>query len=128
MWGYLGKNRITLEQLQADHERIGKLIAELPTASEFRQVSKRYLERAQRNTDALRGVEEEAFGFLVQIIDLALPYDQAEPIIGDLWEAYLRRLPTGGHAKRWLMVQIGWVLFNRAVDILRQVAAARAGK
>ena len=66
---------------------------------------------------------------IVQILDLALDPKKADEVIGDLLEQYPRRLAFGpGHAKRWLVAQIGWVLFGRAPDVIRQVAAARAGK
>jgi hypothetical protein len=66
---------------------------------------------------------------IVQILDLALDPKKADGVIGDLLEQYPRRLAFGpGHAKRWLVAQTVRVLFGRALDVIRQVAAARAGK
>lgn len=66
---------------------------------------------------------------IVQILDLALDPKKADEVIGDLLEQYPRRLAfSPGHAKRWFVAQAAWIIFNRALDVIRQVAAARAGK
>jgi hypothetical protein len=66
---------------------------------------------------------------IVQILDLVLDPKKADEVIGDLLEQYPRRLSiSGAHAKRWLVVQAAWIVFDRALDVIRQVAAARAGR
>jgi hypothetical protein len=66
---------------------------------------------------------------MVQILDLALDPEKADGVIFDLLEQYPRRLAFGpGHAKRWLVAQTVRVIFGRALAVIRQVAAARAGK
>ena len=65
---------------------------------------------------------------IVQILDIALDHRKADEVIGDLLEQYPRGRALGpGHAKRWLVAQTAWVIFYRALDVIRQVAAARAG-
>jgi hypothetical protein len=68
-------------------------------------------------------------GVMVQLLDLVLDPKKADEVIGDLLEQYPSRLALGsGHAKRWLVAQAAWIVFDRALDVIRQVAAARAGK
>jgi hypothetical protein len=53
----------------------------------------------------------------------------AEAAVGNLRELYARRLAVNpGHAKRWLIAQTAWIVFGRAMDVLRRFNRARAGK
>src|SRR5271166_1022220 len=58
------------------------------------------------------------FGIAAQIIDLVLEPEAAESAIVNLSELYVRRhRMSSGHAKRWLIAQLGWIVFGRAMDV-----------
>lgn len=62
-------------------------------------------------------------------LDLALEPDSAESAIANLDELYCRRVATNrGHAKRWLLAQVIWIVFGRVIELLAKYSAARAGK
>jgi hypothetical protein len=91
----------------------------LPTESVGWEVVK-----LQLDPDAAR-----LFDRIQQFVDLILEPDSAESAIGNLEELYRRRLAVNpGHAKRWLIAQVGWLMFRRAMELLRTFSAARAGK
>ena len=78
---------------------------------------------------ATEPTEARWFQSLARLIDLLLEPDNAESAIANLDEAYRRRLATHpGHARRWLFAQFGWIVFGRAMELLRTFSAARAGK
>jgi hypothetical protein len=71
----------------------------------------------------------QRFNTLAKFLDLILEPDEAESTIGDLAESYARRLwADPGHAQRWLVAQVGWIVFGRAMDVFRRFMRARAGK
>jgi hypothetical protein len=62
-------------------------------------------------------------------IDYCLEPESADTAVANLEELYLRRLAVDpGHAKWWLFVQFAWLVFGRAIELLRTFSAARAGK
>jgi hypothetical protein len=76
-----------------------------------------------------RPARRQLIGTVVQMLDLVLDPKKADEVIGDLLEQYPRRLAISpGHAERWLVAQTVRVIFGRALDVIRQVAAARAGR
>jgi hypothetical protein len=73
--------------------------------------------------------ESLLFRRMANFIDLLLEPESAESAIGDLRERYRQRAETdAAHAKRWLIVQVGWLAFERAMQLLGRFSAARAGK
>jgi len=73
--------------------------------------------------------EGKTFRGMAHFIDLILEPEAAESAIGDLAEGFQRRAPLDlGHATRWLWAQVARLTFHRALDIVRSVALARAGK
>jgi hypothetical protein len=73
--------------------------------------------------------EGETFRRVANFVDLILEPEAADSVIGDLFEDYSRRCGMGrGHLKRWLIAQLGWIIFGRALDIVRRAVRARAGK
>jgi hypothetical protein len=69
------------------------------------------------------------FGRIQQFVDLLLEPESAESAIANLDELYRRRLAKNpGHAKRWLVAQVGWIVFGRAMELFGRFSAARAGK
>jgi hypothetical protein len=71
----------------------------------------------------------QLFNTLAKFLDLILEPDKAESAIGNLAELYERRLRADPvHAQRWLVAQVGWIVFGRAMDVFRRVMRARAGK
>jgi hypothetical protein len=70
------------------------------------------------------------FNSLAKFVDLILDDDdKAESTIGNLAELYGRRLSADrGHAQRWLVMQVGWIVFGRAMDVLHRFMRARAGR
>jgi hypothetical protein len=69
------------------------------------------------------------FNRAAMFLDLALEPDAAEDAISNLAELYARRLAVNpGHAKRWLVAQVLWVVFGRAMDLFSRFTRARAGK
>jgi hypothetical protein len=73
--------------------------------------------------------EGDFFRGLANFVDLVLEPDSAESAIGNLDELYRRRVVTNpGHAKRWLVAQVIWIAFGRAMELLAKFSAARAGK
>ena len=75
------------------------------------------------------GLNDRGFSGAARLIDLILPPDAAESVIGDLGEQYSRRVKAdAAHAKWWLFAQVVWIVFGRAMDVVARVSAARAGK
>jgi hypothetical protein len=73
--------------------------------------------------------EDRVFQGLASFIDLILPSDRAEGVIGDLAEGYARRMARSPrHARRWLGFQVAWIVYGRAMDLFRLFNRARAGK
>ena len=71
----------------------------------------------------------QLFNTLAKFLDLILEPDEAESTIGNLAELYARRLRADpGHAQRWLVAQVVWIVFGRAMDVFRRFMRARAGK
>jgi hypothetical protein len=71
----------------------------------------------------------QLFNTLAKFLDLILEPDKAESTIGNLAELYERRLwADPRHAQRWLVAQVGWIVFGRALDLFRRFMRARAGK
>ena len=69
------------------------------------------------------------FDHVQQFLDLILEPESAESAIANFDELYRRLLATNPrHAKRWLIAQVGWLVFRRAMELLRMFSAARAGK
>ena len=82
-----------------------------------------YLERRSNERPLQR------FNTLAKFLDLILEPDKAESTIGNLAELYERRLwADPSHAQRWLVAQVGWIVFGRAMDVFRRFMRARAGK
>jgi hypothetical protein len=78
---------------------------------------------------ATESKEARWFQSFARLIDLILEPDSAESAIANLDEAYRRRLATHpGHAKRWLIAQVVWIVYGRATELLGTFSAARAGK
>jgi hypothetical protein len=76
-----------------------------------------------------RSTEDALFRGAANIVDLLLEPESAESAIGDLEERYRRRVKIdAAHAKRWLIIQVGWLAFGRAMELLGRFSAARAGK
>ncbi len=68
-------------------------------------------------------------GSAANFLDLLLEPEAAEEAIGNLSELYERRLVVNpGHAKRWLVAQVVWIVFGRAMDVFGRFMRARAGK
>lgn len=93
------------------------------------------LARVRSSLDAahenVRSIETSVrlFNSLAHFLDLLLEPDAADDVIGNLRELYARRLAVdSAHAKRWLVAQVVWIVFGRAIDILGRVMRARAGK
>jgi hypothetical protein len=62
-------------------------------------------------------------------LDLILEPDAAEDALGNLAELYARRLAVNpSHAKRWLIAQVVWIVYGRAMDVWGRFTTARAGK
>ena len=73
--------------------------------------------------------EGETFRRVANFIDLILEPEDAEDLIANLDEGFQRRAAVeGGHGRRWLWAQVGWIMFGRALDVVRSVVRARAGK
>jgi hypothetical protein len=71
----------------------------------------------------------QRFNMLAKFLDLILEPDKAESTIGNLAELYWRRLRADpSHAQQWLVAQVGWIVFGRAMDVFRRFMRARAGK
>lgn len=71
----------------------------------------------------------QRFNKLAKFLDLILEPDKAESTIGNLAELYGRRLRADpSHAQRWLVAQVGWIVFGRAMDVFHRFMRARAGR
>lgn len=69
------------------------------------------------------------FNGVANFLDLLLEPEAAENAVGNLAELYVRRLAVNpGHAKRWLIAQVVWIVFGRAMDLFGRFTRARAGK
>ncbi len=72
---------------------------------------------------------ESFFNALADVLDLLLEPDAAEAAIGDLAEMYRQRSESRPrYAKVWLFVQVGWLVYARAMDVYSRFTRARAGK
>ena len=81
------------------------------------------------STPLLTAPHTRAFLNASKFIDLILEPEDAENLIANLHEGFQRRAALeGGHARRWLWAQVGWIAFGRALDVVRNVVRARAGK
>jgi hypothetical protein len=95
------------------------------TKSDLAYLAKSDLEMLRRSHER----PAQRFNTLAKFIDLILESDKAESTIGNLAELYARRLRADpSHAQRWLVAQVGWIAFGRAMDLFRRFMRARAGK
>jgi hypothetical protein len=112
-----------LQFLKSMQETIESLEIETDSLS-FRLPSASWTENSAIDPSAAR-----LFHRLERFIDILLEPEKAESAIANLDELYRRRLELdGGHAKRWLIAQVGWIVFGRGMELLRMFSAARAGK
>jgi hypothetical protein len=95
---------------------------------QLRMLTERML--TEDNLAILRRLRSEPlFNRAAMFLDLALEPDAADDAIGNIAELYARRLDVNpGHAKRWLVAQVTWIVFGRAMDLFGRFMRARAGK
>ena len=87
------------------------------------------VEAAANANEIVMMPEGETFRRVANFVDLILEPEDADSVIGDLFEDYSRRCGMErGHLKRWLIAQVCWIIFGRALDIVRRAVRARAGK
>lgn len=103
--------------------RIGKVRS--LTKSDLAYLAKSDLEMLRRSHER----PAQRFNTLAKFLDLILEPDKAESTIGNLAELYARRLRADpSHAQRWLVAQVVWIVFGRAMDVFRRLMRARAGR
>jgi hypothetical protein len=101
---------------------------------ELRAFAEKQVEDTLQQLVKTQGSEEKAgatrlFETLANVLDLLLEPEAAEDAIGNLAELYARRVAVGpGHAKRWLVAQVIWIIYGRAMDLFGRFMRARAGK
>jgi hypothetical protein len=121
------ERRLRAELERGESVDVGKFVAALHRAS--RQGLRIGRDPFRLESREQRSTEDGLFRGAANIIDLLLEPDDAESTIGDLAERYRLRVETNpAHAKRWLIVQVGWLAFGRAMELLARFSAARAGK
>jgi hypothetical protein len=95
------------------------------TKSDLAYLTKSDLEMLRRSHER----PAQRFNTLAKFLDLILEPDEAESTIGDLAESFAPRFRADpGHAQWWLVAQVGWIVFGRAMDVFRHFMRARAGK
>ena len=110
--------RIELEDLRIRRIREVRALIKEDLLIDAGVVERRPLERPGR-----------LFNALANFLDLLLEPDAAETAIGDLAEMYRQRSERSpGYAKVWLVVQVGWLVYGRAMDVYSRFTRARAGK
>ena len=84
-------------------------------------------ERQRELYDELR--RRRLFQGTAMLLDMILEPVSAEDAIGNLAELYASRVAVNpGHAQRWLIAQVFWIVFGRAMDLFGRFMRARAGK
>jgi hypothetical protein len=109
---------------QIDRHRLRKRLEELDEKLDVFEA----LVDAERQR---RGLEKPTrlFNGVADFLDLLLEPEAAEDAIDNLAEVYVRRLAANpGHAKRWLIAQVIWIIYGRAMDVFGRFMKARAGK
>jgi hypothetical protein len=64
----------------------------------------------------------------LRFVDCLFKPDEAEELIGDLFEQYNRRASTPVYRKIWLWCQVTHMGLEEAIKLLRLYTRARAGK
>jgi uncharacterized Zn finger protein (UPF0148 family) len=109
----------------AELEQLGIKAVRPLTKSDLAYLAKSDLEMLRRSHER----PAQRFNTLAKFLDLILKPDNAESAIVILAELYERRLRADpSHAQRWLVAQVGWIVFGRAMDVFRHFMRARAGK
>ena len=116
--------------LTADPEQIiYKVNVEILRAWAEKQLEDKLQEGGKMQAPEEKARATRLFETLANVLDLLLEPDAAEDAIGNLAELYARRLAVNpGHAKRWLVAQVLWMVFGRAIDLFGRIMRARAGK
>src|SRR5208337_2399540 len=86
-------------------------------------------ERRTEREKTIRSTEKSVrlFNMAADFLDLLLEPDAAESAIGNLAELYLTRFAANPrHARRWIIAQVLWITYGRAMDVFGRFTRARA--
>jgi hypothetical protein len=120
--------------LEAERQNLRILGVRALTTEDLRALTTEDLRALSKEDLLIAGVRPlerpgRLFNALAKFLDLLLEPDAAETAIGDLAEMYRQRSERSpGYAKVWLLVQVGWLVYGRAMDVYSRFTRARAGK